>query len=144
MFSKACEYGIKASIYIVRKSMNGERASLKEVAKAIDSPLAFTAKILQALAKHGVIQSSHGPTGGYDVGPETIGTITLLQIVKAIDGDAIYVGCGLGLEECNASKPCPLHYQFIEIRQELKHMLESTTLEQLARGIRDGSFVLKR
>ena len=46
MFSKACEYGIKATIHISHQSQQGHRVSLKAVAKAIDFPIAFTAKIL--------------------------------------------------------------------------------------------------
>ena len=44
MFSKACEYGIKASIFIAINSRDGRRVSPKEIAKEIDSPQAFTAK----------------------------------------------------------------------------------------------------
>ena len=58
MFSKACEYGIKASIHISQQSQQGERVSLKSVAKAIDSLIAFTAKILQSLANNNIIAST--------------------------------------------------------------------------------------
>ena len=51
MLSKACEYSIRASIYIAEKSLEGNRSGLKEIAKSIDSPEAFTSKILQQLAK---------------------------------------------------------------------------------------------
>jgi len=46
MFSKDCEYGIRATIYITMQSLEGNRVNLKEIAAAIDSPVAFTAKIL--------------------------------------------------------------------------------------------------
>ena len=51
MFSKTCEYGIKATLFIAQMSQKGERVSLKDIASAIDSPSAFTAKILQTLSK---------------------------------------------------------------------------------------------
>ena len=60
MFSKACEYGIKASIFIAINSYEGKRVSPKEIAKEIDSPEAFTAKILQALVKNNVITCIYG------------------------------------------------------------------------------------
>ena len=44
MFSKACEYGIRAMVHIAMQSERGERTGLKEVAEAIDSPVAFTSK----------------------------------------------------------------------------------------------------
>ncbi|MET0760542.1 MAG: transcriptional regulator, partial [Flavobacterium sp.] len=47
MFSKTCEYGIRASIFIASQSYQNNRIGLKDIAKKIDSPEAFTAKILQ-------------------------------------------------------------------------------------------------
>ena len=49
MFSKACEYGIRASIYIASQTQIGNRVSLVDVVKKIESPEAFTSKILQKL-----------------------------------------------------------------------------------------------
>ncbi len=49
-----------------------------------------------------------------------------------MDGDSVYNGCGLGLEECNEEKPCPLHKKFNPVRDKLTEMLEQTTLEDLA------------
>ena len=57
MFSKSCEYGIKATLFIAQKSQWNDRVSLKEIATAIDSPTAFTGKILQVLAKANIINS---------------------------------------------------------------------------------------
>ncbi len=144
MFSKACEYGIKAAIHISKESQKGQRSSLKEVADAIDSPVAFTAKILQSMAKEGIIVSVKGPTGGYETADSETARITLLDIVTAIDGDKIYNGCGLGLKQCNELKPCPLHYQFKAVRDELKEMLESTTIMELTNGLYEGNAYLKR
>lgn len=143
MFSKACEYGIRASIYIAEQSLEGERVSLKDIAGEIDSPVAFTAKILQKLRKHGIISSLKGPTGGFQIDIERIGRIKLSDIVYAIDGDHIYTGCGLGLNECNEEHPCPLHYDFKKVRDDLKQMLESTNLRDLALKLEKGSAFLK-
>ena len=144
MFSKACEYGIKATIHISHQSQKGERVSLKAVAKAIDSPVAFTAKILQSLANNNIITSSKGPTGGYEIPKNEQAKITLHQIVEAIDGDNIYNGCGLGLKQCNEQKPCPLHFKFKGIREDLKTMLKSTTVYELTNGLHEGFAFLKR
>jgi Rrf2 family protein len=139
MFSKACEYGIKATIHIGLQSKLGERVSLKNVAKAIDSPEAFTAKILQTLAKDGIIHSSKGATGGYEISINESAKITLLQIVKSIDGDNIYTSCSLGLNKCNALLPCPLHEKFVATRHELIKMLTNTTIQDMAEGIDEGT-----
>ncbi|MBK8501556.1 MAG: Rrf2 family transcriptional regulator [Saprospiraceae bacterium] len=144
MFSKASEYGIRAAIHLAHLSKKGERCSLRQVAKAIDSPVAFTAKVLQLLARDGIIVSFQGPTGGYEIPKESLSLVHLSDIVKAIDGDSIYNGCGLGLESCNEKKPCPLHFQFKSIRDELKEMLQTTSVQELAKGLEYGMAFLKR
>jgi Rrf2 family protein len=143
MFSKACEYGIKASIFIAINSRKGRRVSPKEIAKEIDSPQAFTAKILQDLVRHNVIKSVKGAYGGFEIDKNDIALIKLTQIVNAIDGDKIYNGCGLGLSTCDENHPCPVHDKFKTVRDELKHMLENTTLDELAINITSGTSFLK-
>ena len=146
MFSKACEYGIRATIYIAKKSLLGSnnKVSLKEVAKAIDSPEAYTSKILQKLAKNNIINSDKGPTGGFSMDKSELDKVKLSTIVFTIDGDDIYKGCGLGLKECNEQMPCPVHNQFKTIREDLKTMLETTTIISLTVGVKDGLTFLKR
>ena len=144
MFSKACEYGIRAAVYVTLQSLEERRVSFNEIAKEIDSPIAFTAKILQQLTRNNIIHSVKGPTGGFEIEREDMDMVKLSMIVKAIDGDKIYTGCGLGLKECNAQKPCPLHDKFLDIRTDLRNMLESTSLFELATGLEVGLTYLKR
>ena len=143
MFSNACEYGIKASIFIAINSRDGRRVSPKEIAKEIDSPQAFTAKILQDLVRANIINSVKGAYGGFEIDKKDISNIKLSQIVNAIDGDKIYNGCGLGLHTCDEEHPCPVHDKFKIVRSELKNMLENTNLEQLALDIQSGASFLK-
>lgn len=144
MFSKACEYAIRATLHIAQESLKGRRVGLKEIAKAIDSPVAFTAKILQILSRNNIVQSLKGPTGGFEIQPERISETKLSQIVFAIDGDKIYQGCGLGLNKCDAEKPCPVHFQFVAIRDGMQKMLEETSVLELAEGLEEGLTFLKR
>ncbi|MEC8832145.1 MAG: Rrf2 family transcriptional regulator [Bacteroidota bacterium] len=144
MFSKACEYGIRAAVYVTLQSLEGRRVGVNEIAEEIDSPIAFTAKTLQQLTKNDIIHSVKGPNGGFEIAREDMDSAKLSMIVKAIDGDKIYTGCGLGLKECNAKKPCPLHDRFLDIRNNLRNMLESTSLFDLATGLEVGLTYLKR
>ncbi len=144
MFSKACEYGIRAAVYVAGQSLEDKRASLKAIARAIDSPVAFTAKILQQLVRNHIMCSVMGPAGGFEIEKQKMDEVKLSQIVDAIDGDSIYRGCGLGLKECNAVKPCPVHDKFAKIRDDLKVMLEHTSLYELATGLELGLTFLKR
>ena len=144
MFSKACEYGIRAAIYIASNSKTGNRVRLKDIAKKIDSPEAFTAKILQQLVKNNIIDSVKGPSGGFEINQLKMQTIMLNEIVLAIDSDKIYNGCGLGLNKCNEHKPCPLHNKFQIIRNDLKSMLTTTSLCDLSEGLKEGMVWLRR
>ncbi len=143
MFSNACKYALRAVIFISNKSLAKERVGFKEVAKEINAPEPFTAKILQKLAKEGIINSTKGVNGGFDIPIEKITTIKLSEIVKLIDGDTIYKECALGLPECSEKQPCPLHHKFKIIRAELIQMLEETSVIKIAEDITKGKSFLK-
>lgn len=144
MFSKTCEYGIKAIIYIALQSLEGDRVKIGDIAKSIHSPEAFTAKILGALVKFDIVQSHTGPTGGFYIDPARMQTIRMSEIVMAIDGDKIYNGCALGLSECSSTDPCPMHNKFVAVRDGLKKMLTHTTVYELAMGMKNGQSTLYR
>ncbi|HAS42574.1 MAG TPA: transcriptional regulator [Microscillaceae bacterium] len=144
MFSKACEYGLRAMLSIAVKSSQGLRTNLKEIAEDIESPEAFTAKILQQLSRNQLINSVKGPHGGFEIAKKDLQKIKLIDIVRTIDGDKVFTGCGLGLKECNAAKPCPLHHKFVEIRSNLAKLLQETTLNELSKDINNGLSFLHR
>lgn len=144
MFSKSCEYAIKATIYIAVQSNQDNRVGLKDIAKEIASPEAFTAKILQQLSRNNIIDSIKGPHGGFQMDKKEMTKIKLSQIVLAMDGDAIFKGCGLGFKECSEKKPCPVHEKFKVIRNELKNMLENTSVYELSIGLTKGLTFLHR
>jgi Rrf2 family iron-sulfur cluster assembly transcriptional regulator len=143
MFSKSCEYGLRAVLFIAQSSLSNTKVSLVEIAQEIDSPSAFTAKILQQLSKANIIASTKGPTGGFLIAKENLKKQTLADVVAVLDGDKVYTGCGLGLKQCDDQFPCPVHDQFVKIRTELKKMLENTNLYDLAIGIDSGITCLK-
>lgn len=138
MFSKACEYGIRAVLFITVKSLHGDRTRLKEIANEVGAPEAFTAKVLQKLVKDKILCSSTGPKGGFYLNPEEMERIKLIQIVEAIDGDDIFTKCCLGLRKCSTTRPCPVHHKFKKIRMELIEMLTAMNLHELADSV-DGN-----
>lgn len=143
MFSKACEYAIRAAIYIASESQVGRRASLKDIAREIDSPEAFTAKTLQKLSRNKVIMSTKGAHGGFHIKPEDLEHIKVSQIVLAIDGDKVYTRCSLGLHDCSEDHPCPFHSRFKPVRTGLKEIVENTSLRDLTLGLVSGDTFLK-
>lgn len=144
MFSKACEYGIKAIIFIATESLQDNRVKMGDIIKKVDSPEAFTAKILSTLVKAGIVESLKGPNGGFLISHSRMKNIMLSEVVYILDGDSIYNGCGLGLDECSSTQPCPLHDHFAEIRNQLKKMLKTTSVYELAIGVKSGKTILMR
>ncbi|MEX0995574.1 MAG: Rrf2 family transcriptional regulator [Flavobacteriaceae bacterium] len=143
MLSKACEYGIRATLFIAAQSLQGKRVVLPEIAKAIDSPEPFTAKILQQLARAKLVQSNKGPNGGFSISEKDMERIKLKDLVLAIDGESLFTECGLGLKACNEEAPCPIHHRYKPIRAEIIAMMEATSLQELSQQLEAGDTVLK-
>ena len=98
---------------------------------------------MQILSKSSIVSSVKGVGGGFEISKIAMSQITLAQIVTALDGDRVFTGCGLGLNQCSEDHPCPVHDKFKEIRNELAFMLENTNLEELALGIKSGDTFLR-
>lgn len=143
MFSKACEYGIRASIYIVLQSLEGKRANLKDISAEIESPEAYTAKILQLLAKENIITSVKGAWGGFEIEKKQMVRTRLQDIVTAIDGEFNDKICVLGLKECSHKNPCPVHDKYKHIKSDMMSMIENTTLYEMSQSISEGLACLK-
>src|SRR5690625_7721810 len=111
MFSKTCEYAIKIMVFIKTQQSSGKHIGLKIIAEEIDSPAAFTAKILQKLVHSDLLDSVRGPHGGFKIN-EKFGPIYLRDIVESIDGDELLGQCVLGLMECTQDLICAVLYKF--------------------------------
>lgn len=126
MFSRACEYAIKIMIYVAANEKEGRRTGLREVIDAIDSPAAFTAKILQQLVKGKLLNSFKGPSGGFELMKNK--EIKLMDVVAIIDGERLMEECVLGLSSCSGNNPCPVHEKYVSIRTLLKESLLVTDI----------------
>lgn len=143
MFSKACEYAIKASIYIARQSLQQKRVNVKEVSQSIDAPVAFTAKILQVLCREDIMQSVRGQQGGFVFEEYKQREVNIFDIVRLIDGDGLFTQCGLGLQKCSADNPCPVHDDFKIVREKLIEMTQKHSFYDLALKTESGLAWLK-
>jgi Rrf2 family protein len=144
MFSRACEYAIRAMMYIVTKTGDGCKVSIKDIAQNTETPEPFVAKVLQTLARQGIVASIKGPNGGFFLEPKSK-AIPLIDIVRAIDGDDLFVRCGLGIKHCSAKRPCPIHYEYKAIRDNIVSMLKTNTIQDLATSLVSGdTFLLKK
>jgi Rrf2 family iron-sulfur cluster assembly transcriptional regulator len=138
MFSKTCEYAIRAVIYIAAESAQGKITGMAELCKCVEVPEPYTAKILQTLTRKQLVSSKKGLNGGFFMDKSQSGK-KLIDIVLAIDGDSLFEGCGLGLKQCSDSAPCPLHFKFKRIRSNLKMVMEKTSIAQMAGELKKGA-----
>lgn len=130
-------------LFIAQKSKSNTKVGVKQIARAIDSPEPFIAKILQELSRKGLLSSSKGPTGGFFLDKAGLKQ-NLAQIVSAVDGDKLFTGCGLGLKSCSEKKPCPIHDDFVMLRKQIKNMMQSATLGDYNTSLELGEIFLKR
>lgn len=127
IFSKTCEYAMRAVFFIAHRTASGGRVGIKEIAAGINSPEHFLAKILQDLSRRGFVQSAKGPNGGFYMDKASLHR-PLSEVVEAVDGKGIFTGCGIGLEYCSETNPCPLHHEFKAIRNQIQQLLQQTTI----------------
>jgi len=131
MFSKSTEYALRATIYIAQKSTEEKKTGIAVIAKAIDSPQSFTAKILQSLTKENkIICSVSGPRGGFYM-TEDAKNLPVRAILDAMGEDTILDKCLLGMETCSENTPCPIHSRYKLIKKQLIDLFESETIGQM-------------
>ncbi len=143
MFSKSCEYGIRAVLFIAQESLEERRTNLTSIAQAIDSPEAFTAKVLQQLVHKKIVRSIKGPNGGFEMDIYHLREMKLSDIIEAIDGNVLFTRCGLGLRDCDSERPCPLHQSFVGVRNALQQLMQRTAVASLAEDVGSGLAYLK-
>ena len=132
MFSKATEYALRATIFIAQTSSEENKVGLPEIAQAIGSPQSFTAKILQLLtADHKIISSARGPNGGFYM-TEKAKKLPVRTILEAMGEKEVLEKCVLGLKECSDKNPCPMHGQYKSIKQQLKELFATSTIQTLS------------
>lgn len=142
MFLKATEYALRSVIYLAQKSSKEKKIGLSEIAKAIDSPQSFTAKILQLLTKDSkVVSSARGPNGGFFL-TDKAKKLPVSSILEAVGENEILKKCVLGLKLCSETKPCPMHVQYKVIKEKLRMLFEEKTIQQLAEEMAtDATFI---
>lgn len=133
MLSKACTYGLLASFYVA-KATGPEYVSIRQMSDDLDISFHFLTKILQKLTSAGIMVSHKGPKGGVSLG-RSPSTITLLDIITAIDGLGLFHDCILGLKGCGHERPCPMHNRWVDIRNDLAKLFTDRNLANASEDI---------
>jgi Rrf2 family protein len=143
MLGKTSEYAIRALVYVYLQNLYGKRPGSKEIAKNIDSPEQFTAKVLQNLTRKGLVSSMKGRGGGFFF-DNTASPLTLYEVIRLVEGEGFFSKCGFGLKRCDGENPCPLHEDYSPIREGFLKLVTRQTIHSLANKINEHKAVLTR
>ena len=137
MLSKSSKYAIRAVIFLSIHSDENNKLSPIEIARSIEIPAPFIAKILQELTKRGLISSLKGRGGGFYLTKKNKKN-SLISIVDSIDGVDKFQECMLGLPVCSDINPCPIHHAITPLRKNLIAQLTYKTIDELASEVKVG------
>jgi Rrf2 family protein len=104
---------------------------LDEIAQERDISKSFLAKILQTLAKAGIVQSTRGKKGGVRLAKKAA-EISLLDVVEAMEGTVAMNMCAVDKKACSLSRSCCVHPVWVEIRAAVETRLRQINFAELA------------
>jgi Rrf2 family protein len=131
VFKKETEYALRGMVYIQLQNLKDRRPGVAEIAQEIEAPFFYTAKIFQRLVKIGFVRSLKGKGGGFFL-DQAKKDLPLKELIIAIEGEELFVGCGFGLKNCDENNPCPLHNRYALIRDEINKLVSTETIQSLA------------
>lgn len=130
-FSKKCEYGLQAVIYLSSKDKD-TLYSAEEISANLSIPKEFTSKILQDLTEKGIIISRKGRDGGFKLAVKS-DQLKLIDIVETIDGLDIFKNCVMGFQNCNGNKKCQVHKEWMRIVDDACQLFSKQTILQFSK-----------
>jgi Rrf2 family protein len=129
--TRQADYAVRAVLYLAQLGP-GQRASTARVSWEQKIPVSFLAKIVAQLAVAGVLRTTRGAHGGVWLA-RPAETISLLEVVEAIDGPLALNACVLEPAACELSGNCPVRAVWCEAQADLAQRLAQATFGQLAR-----------
>jgi Rrf2 family transcriptional regulator, iron-sulfur cluster assembly transcription factor len=140
VLTKTSKYCLQALILIA--SLNQKECVLsKQISGALSIPKDYLNKVLRILVKEKFLTSVKGPQGGFSLArhPEDI---TLYEVIRAIDGLEYFDTCMIQPIVCDETKECALHRYWRKTINQLRGVLDSVTIADLAAEVKNGKQVL--
>ncbi len=128
LLSDAVEYGLRAIVWLAGQPRKPHK--LQTIAQATGAASGYLIKVLQALAKAGIISAHRGTTGGYALARDPH-SLTVLEVVSAIDPIERIRSCPLRLP-AHAHGLCPLHRRIDDSLASIERDFARTTIAELA------------
>ena len=125
--TKKADYGLIALKHLAE---SGSSSSAKDIADGYGLPQEALAKILQRLAKSGVLVSQHGTNGGYSLA-RSAAKISALEVVKAIDGPLFITACSSHTGECDQSSKCNVKEPLRRLNHGIRELLANISIADM-------------
>lgn len=129
MLTQAVGYALSALARIA--AGGGKSVLVKDVAREAGIPAPYLAKIVQVLARRGLVATQRGIGGGVALSRDPA-AITLHDVCVALDDPSVQQRCMLGTAECSDDRACPCHRFWSTHRTEYVKFLQGTTVADLA------------
>jgi len=130
LMSDAAEYGLRGMVWLSGRPR--EPHKLQAIAEATGAASGYLIKVLQALAKAGIVSAHRGTTGGYALNRDPL-SLSVLEVISAIDPIERIRSCPLGLPE-HAPGLCPLHRRIDDSLAMIERDFARTTIAELSRA----------
>lgn len=127
--TKKADYGLMALKYLAEQSANGAQ-SAKDIAEAYHIPPQLLAKILQTLAKEGLLVSHAGTNGGYSLS-RSANEITAFEVIRAIDGPLFITSCITIHGACDLAGHCTIKEPLRKVNDSIKDLLNGIRIGDL-------------
>ena len=129
MLSQTCEYALRAVTYIGQHA-DENPVLAKDISAEMHVPLRYLQKVLRDLVRIGVLDSTRGIGGGFQL-KKPADQIRLADIMAPFDDILAQTSCPFGNPLCGKSKPCPLHDRWSEVAGAYLDFLQNTTVHDL-------------
>lgn len=129
--TKKADYALMAMKHLADHASHGTgSASAKDVADSFSIPPEALAKILQKLAKAGLLQSHHGTNGGYRLA-RPAHTISAFEVIRAIDGPLFITSCVTVRGECDQSGRCNIREPLRKVNESIEAVLRRIKISHM-------------
>jgi len=132
LYSKYCEYSIRALTYLCQKSQNNEYVMIKDISEQTKIPYHFLSKIFQDLANTSWVDSKKGKKGGVTLKVDAK-ALKLIEIIKWSDGLDGFKRCIIGGDdECGRDIKCNMHHKCSGLRNQIMAFFEHMSIYDVA------------
>jgi Rrf2 family protein len=134
--SRKIDYGLRAMVHLASIPA-GAVVPFREIAREMDVPEDFLAKILKTLVDQGLVRSARGPHGGYTLG-RPASEISFLEVIEAVEGPVALNVCLDGDDACGRSGTCTMVAVWREGQDRMLDVYRQTHLSELVTPARAG------